>query len=212
MKTDDLIEALVQDAHQPRQSIARRVLAATVFGALVAGTLFAFTLGVRPDIGSAVESWRFNFKVALSAIYMICAWQVSLELARPEIRLSDVVWRLAFAPVLLAAAVLYELLATPPERWLEQAVGNYASTCLLAIPSLSIVTLAALLVALRAGAPRSPVSAGAAAGVLAGCLSAALYATHCPDDSPLFVAVWYALAVGLVTLTGAFAGRWALRW
>jgi hypothetical protein len=108
--------------------------------------------------------------------------------------------------------VLYELLATPPERWLEQAVGNYASTCIVAIPSLSIVTLAALLVALRAGAPRSPALAGAAAGVLAGCLSAALYATHCPDDSPLFVAVWYTLAVGLVTLTGAFAGRWALRW
>jgi hypothetical protein len=66
--------------------------------------------------------------------------------------------------------------------------------------------------ALRAGAPRVPAWAGAVAGLLAGCLSAALYATHCPDDSPLFVAVWYALAVMLVTLAGALAGHRLLRW
>jgi hypothetical protein len=43
-------------------------------------------------------------------------------------------------------------------------------------------------------------------------LSAALYATHCPDDSPLFVAVWYTLAVTLVMLIGASVGHRVLRW
>jgi hypothetical protein len=212
MKTDDLIEALVQDAPRPQLSSAWRVLGATVLGALVAGTLFAFALGVRPDIGRAVETWRFAFKFALSLICMACAWWACLELARPEIRLKDVGGGLAVAPALLVAAVLYELLAIPPAHWSERAVGNYAGTCLLAIPLLSIVPLTALLVALRAGAPRDPASAGAVAGLLAGGLSAALYATHCPDDSPLFVAVWYTLAVSLVMLTGALAGRHVLRW
>ncbi|NJO33150.1 MAG: DUF1109 family protein, partial [Rhodospirillales bacterium] len=54
--------------------------------------------------------------------------------------------------------------------------------------------------------------AGAVAGLLASGLSAALYATHCPDDSPLFVAVWYTLAVGAVVVVGALAGRRVLRW
>jgi hypothetical protein len=103
-------------------------------------------------------------------------------------------------------------MATPRVHWTEQAVGNYAGTCLLAIPLLSIAPLIMLLIALRAGAPRVPASAGAVAGLLAGGLAAVLYATHCTDDSPLFVAVWYTLAVALVVLTGALLGHRLLRW
>jgi hypothetical protein len=54
--------------------------------------------------------------------------------------------------------------------------------------------------------------AGAAAGLLAGGLGAVLYAIHCPDDSPLFVALWYVPAVALVVLAGAAAGSRVLRW
>jgi hypothetical protein len=143
---------------------------------------------------------------------MACAWWACLQLARPEVRLKDVAGWIVVPLALLAVAVLYELAAMPPAHWYELAAGRYARTCLSAIPSLSIVPLAALLIALRAGAPQSPATTGAIAGLLAGGLSAALYATHCPDDSPLFVAVWYTLAVSLVTLTGALAGRRMLRW
>jgi hypothetical protein len=38
-------------------------------------------------------------------------------------------------------------------------------------------------------------------------LAATLYAAHCTDDSPLFVATWYTLATALVTVVGALAGR-----
>ncbi len=72
--------------------------------------------------------------------------------------------------------------------------------------------LAALLVGLRAGAPRSPAMAGATAGLLAGALAAALYATHCPDDSPLFVLLWYVPSIALVALAGAAVGNRVLRW
>jgi hypothetical protein len=212
MKTDDLINALVQDASRPQYSPAQRVLGATLLGALVAGILFVFALGVRSDLSSAFETWRFVFKFALCLVCMACAWWAYLELARPEVRLMDVVGWIAVTPTLLTVAVLYELAVIPPAHWYERAAGLYASTCLSAIPLLSIVPLVVLLIALRAGAPRSPAATGAVAGLLAGGLSAALYATHCPDDSPLFVAVWYTLAVCLVTLTGALAGHRVLRW
>jgi hypothetical protein len=212
MKTDDLIEALVQDVPRPRRPIGERVLGAIVLGALVAGALFVSSLGVRPDIVSAAETWRFVFKSVVSLICMACAWRASLALARPEVRLKDVAGWLAAAPGLLAAGVLYELAAIPPAHWPERMVGNYASVCLIAIPLLSIAPLAAVLVALRAGAPRRPALAGAVAGLLAGGLAATLYAMHCPDDSPLFVAVWYTLAVGAVTAAGALAGGRVLRW
>ena len=35
---------------------------------------------------------------------------------------------------------------------------------------------------------------------------------RCPDDSPLFVAVWYLLAIAIVALTGRVIGARLLRW
>jgi hypothetical protein len=47
---------------------------------------------------------------------------------------------------------------------------------------------------------------------ICGAIGAALYATHCPDDSPLFVAAWYSLAIGFTAAIGALAGSRLLRW
>ena len=43
-------------------------------------------------------------------------------------------------------------------------------------------------------------------------LAAAIYAWHCPDDSPLFVATWYTIAISMVTAVGFLLGRRLLRW
>ena len=43
-------------------------------------------------------------------------------------------------------------------------------------------------------------------------VGALLYATHCPDDSPLFVAIWYGSATAIVVAIGALAGARLLRW
>jgi hypothetical protein len=69
-----------------------------------------------------------------------------------------------------------------------------------------------LLLALRQGAPTRPGVAGAAAGLLAGGIAATFYAAHCTDDSPLFVATWYTLAIGALALLGAAVGQRFLRW
>jgi hypothetical protein len=43
-------------------------------------------------------------------------------------------------------------------------------------------------------------------------MGATVFAMHCMDDSPLFVAIWYTLATGLMALTGLLVGRYVLRW
>jgi hypothetical protein len=84
--------------------------------------------------------------------------------------------------------------------------------CLVAIPLIAVGPLAAFLLALRSGAPTAPRRAGAAAGLVAAGLAATLYAAHCSDDSPLFVAAWYSLAISLVVAAGAVLGPRVLRW
>ncbi|MEA2886540.1 MAG: hypothetical protein QOD11_900, partial [Bradyrhizobium sp.] len=100
-----------------------------------------------------------------------------------------------------------------PQRlpMMTRLVGSNSRTCLTAIPLLSLPLLAAALLALRHGAPTRPTVAGAFAGLLSAGLAATLYASHCTDDSPLFVATWYTLATALVTAIGALAGSKVLR-
>ena len=91
-------------------------------------------------------------------------------------------------------------------------MGVNGVMCLASIIFLSVLPLAATIYALRQGAPMSPALAGAAAGLLAGALGATVFAMNCTNDSPLFVAIWYALAIGFMSMFGLLIGRHALRW
>jgi hypothetical protein len=212
MKTDDLIGALVQDGATRRPSVGVRMTVALAMGGAIALALFALILGVRSDIGSAVQTSRFLLKLAVTGTALACALWACVQLARPDANQGKVLAVLAIAPALLAGAVAYELATIAPDQWPARAIGSNSRICLLAVPLLSIAPLIGLLAALRAGAPRSPLTAGAVAGLLAGALGATLYATHCIDDSPLFVALWYTPTIALMVILGAVAGRRMLRW
>jgi len=212
MKTDALIRTLAEDGATRRPSLARRLTLALLIGGSLAAGLFATTLGVRPDIGAALHTWPFVFKIALALLaYALALWACA-RLASPQVGVRDTLAGLIAAPVLLAAAVGYELLTVAPDAWLTRAVGSNARVCLVAIPLLSLAPLAGALAALRVGAPQSPSTAGAVTGLMAGTFAATLYAVHCPDDSALFVALWYSLAVAIVAVLGAIAGSRVLQW
>nr|MBA3446785.1 DUF1109 family protein [Pseudaminobacter sp.] len=84
--------------------------------------------------------------------------------------------------------------------------------CLTYITLIGIGPLGIFLLALRHSAPTRPALAGAAAGLLAGGISATFYAAQCIDDSPLFVAIWYTIAIGILALIGAAVAHRFCRW
>ena len=59
---------------------------------------------------------------------------------------------------------------------------------------------------------RGPHLAGAVAGLVSGGIAATFYAAHCTDDSPLFVAIWYTIAIAALTAIGAVGARGLVRW
>jgi hypothetical protein len=212
MRTDNLIRALTQDMERPRASILLLLGMAVAVGGVIALLLFLATLGTRPDLAAVVGTWRFLFKLSVPIVTFGAAFWACLQLARPECGVRDVLPALAIGPALALTGVAVELALTPASSWEVRALGRYSGTCLVAIPSLSAVSLMAALAVLKKGAPSSPALSGATAGLLTGALSAGIYATHCPDDSPLFFALWYVAAVSIVVLAGFLCGRRILRW
>jgi hypothetical protein len=210
MKTDQLISALVADRAAARPLSRGLVLALLAGGVISLGIYFAL-FGPRPDLAAALQTWRFDLKVAAMLLALGLAFQLCRTLARPVVP-PHAARRLLLLLVLAVAAVAVELAAVPKDFWRVRLVGGNALVCLTAIPLFALAPLVAILAALRAGAPTSPLRTGAAAGLLAAASGAALYAFHCTDDSPLFVATWYTLAAIPVIVLGAALGHRLLRW
>jgi hypothetical protein len=192
--------------------MAVHVIGAVAVGGLISSALFELVLGVRPDIGNAFETWRFTAKVTIAMACFAAALWATKVAAQPHRPPSKILPALLLPLALLGVAVCFEFLTSPANTWKTRAIGSNSGLCLASITLLSIAPLVALLLSLKAGAPRSPRIAGALAGLLASGLGATLYALHCPDDSPLFVALWYTPPVALMALIGATIGSRMLRW
>lgn len=211
MKTDELISLLAQDA-PVRGRLGAVLTLALAGGAAAALALLGGTIGLRPDLASALETSRVLFKISFTLLLAVLAGWMLFRVGRPGLLLRPRLRFLLLPLGLLLLAVAAELVALPRARWMEALEGLHASFCLVFIPAVAVAPLVAILWALRATAPVDPGLAGAAAGMTAGAIGAAVYALHCPDDSPLFVATWYSLAILIVSAAGYVAGRRLLRW
>lgn len=212
MKTDDLIKALQADVSKPVLPLRRAWVVAAVMATVIAAIAFFILLGPRPDIAAAVHTLRFLFKFALTLTLAGTAFAYLRMLSRPGSDVDRVAPWLMVGPVLIGVAVVAELFAVPADQWAADWQGQNNLVCLVYIPIIGLGPLAAFLAALRHGAPTRPRLAGAIAGLLAGGLAATFYAAHCPDDSPLFVATWYSIAIAILMALGMGLGPRVARW
>lgn len=210
MKTDDLIRLMAEDRQRPVR-LPRRVAAAMAAGGLLALLLLLVTVGPRPGLAAALAGWRVELKIAATALMALLGLRAAFRAGVPgEPWMRRALW--LFLPLgLIGAGIVADLTILPPSQWKAAWLGRHAAFCVFFIPVLSLSPLTLLIAALRHGAPDHPASAGALAGLAAGCLGAAIYAWHCPDDSPLFV-TWYLIGIALSTLAGWLAGRRLLVW
>jgi hypothetical protein len=212
MKTDDLIRAMTSDLAPPGPSIETRFAVMFLPGVLIALVLFAVTLGPRGDLALVAGDMRFLFKFVVTLLLALCSALLVWRLVRPGAPARLQIAVLAFVPLVLAAGVLMELFVLPAGAWCPKLIGSNGLVCLVSIPFFALPMLIAVILALRQGAPTRPTLTGVVAGLFAGGIAAAIYAAHCPDDSPLFVALWYSLGIAIVALVGGLVGRLALRW
>ncbi len=211
MDTDQLIRTLAAD-HAHRARPVGLVLALSLLAAAPVSILMFFAiLGVRPDVMTAMHNPFFDLKFAVTLGLAIPAIAISLHLSRPEAVLKSRAWLLLVPLALLAAGIAGEMMLPQRLPMMTRLIGTNSRVCLTAIPLMSLPLLIGALIGLRHGAPSRPALEGAIAGLLSAGLAATLYASHCTDDSPLFVATWYTIATAGVTAVGAIAGSRVLR-
>jgi hypothetical protein len=212
MDTNELIAALAADTRRPAASLSSVWWRAAGLAIAAAAAVFFATLGPRPDIAMAAETPRFLFKFVVMITLAVSAFGLARALSRPGATWRKVTPYLAAAPALITVAVTVELFLLPPDTWSPTLIGTNGMVCLTSISLIGIGPLAIFLLALRHGAPTRPAIAGAVAGLLAGGIAATLYAAHCTDDSPLFVATWYTIAIAGLGLIGAAGASRLARW
>ncbi|SMD12834.1 hypothetical protein SAMN06297251_13315 [Fulvimarina manganoxydans] len=214
MKTDQLIDSLVADhAARPRPALLS-VWPLAALAMLIDLALFLPTLGPRPDLLSAIGTWRFDAKLLVTGLLAAVSILLLQRLRRPQPAraISRSLKWLLLPALLLALLVGAELLMVPADLWRARAMGTNVVVCLPAITAMGLPLIPLLSEALRRGAPSRPTLSGAVAGLAAGSIAALFYASHCTSDSPLFIASWYGLAIGGLALAGALWGRFVLRW
>lgn len=211
MKTETLIQTLAADIvpeRRPTTFLAGGLIAA--FGVTV--LLVWFLLGFRSDLADTMGDPPSALRFFLAGSLALVSARMVRLLATPGGDRLIRLWPLAALAVVALGALVWAGITTPTEALGMAVVGKTMINCLVSIPLLSLVPVAAVLAALRQGAPTAPGLAGGAAGLCGGGLAAMVYALHCTEDSPLFYVTWYGLAIIGVTLASALIGARLLRW
>jgi len=216
MNTDRLIDILSVDP-EPVDSgqLGKVLLLAIVAGGAAAVALMLATVGLRPDLQSTAHlEW-----LAVKLLFALSVIGAGVPLLSRSIRpgLEDETnWALIFLPFLTAIAVALAvlLIGEPQARgaMLRGATSISSARCLLCIVFFAALPLAAVIWAVRKGAPTRLKLCGGIAGIVAGGIGAAAYAFNCTSDTIPFIAIWYGMAITLCAFIGALLGPRVFRW
>lgn len=206
---DELVDGLEPAPSRPALAIFGPPLAVAALLPLAA---IVFYYGLRPDMGSALMAMPFWIKLALPSILVAAAGVALARLSRPGTSAGPGLMIALAAMAILAVAGLASLASLPAEMRLPVLFGQSWQKCLLSVGAFGLAFLAGGFWALRRMAPVRPHLAGFALGLVAGGLSAAVYALSCGEDALAFIASWYQLGILIISAAAALIAPRILRW
>jgi len=213
MQTDALIRKLSDNlAAVPRDDAQRRIGAGLLAGAASSLLLLLLRYGLRSNLAALVEAPAFAMKLLYTLTLGAGALLAAMRLGRPGTpRLR---WTVLIAPPLIGLAAVTAIQWSQLPGGLQWIFwfGSSWQECPLAMFVLSMPILTGLLWSLGHLAVTRSREAGAAAGLVAGAIGAAIYALHCAETSAGFVLVWYSLGLALCAGAGAVLGSRVFRW
>jgi hypothetical protein len=213
MRTDQLIEHLTNELKPVRRrspwsdALALLVLCAAELA------LFLGMGMMRSDMPVAMHRPSFWWKIATLGLIGLVSGTVaimSLDPARSPRR--GLRWIVALIAVSLASGWLLDASRDGFSTLINRLHWVNGLQCFCNVVVLSVPAIIGLGFLMRRGAPTDPAGTALAAGLTAAAWGAFVFVFACPFDDPLYVAVWYSLGCGAVTLFARFTLPRLTRW
>jgi hypothetical protein len=214
VNTDRLIDVLSANLEPVNRGQLGKALAlAMVVGGVAAFALMLTTVGPRFDFESTPHL-EWTAAKLFFALSIICTGAPFLIRSIRPGRENEAKWAFLFFPLSAAIALTVVMLLLGRDAWGAPLGTRELSSarCIFCIPLFAAIPFAALIWALRQGAPTRLALCGSIAGIVAGGLGAAAYALACNSDMVPFIAIWYSGAIALCGLIGARLGPRFLTW
>lgn len=213
MKTSELIDILGTNVERVKGGKLRNtLLVALTMGAVAVLCLMLVIFGAPTKVfggeyfGLTALALMFTLGlVAAGASFLFRAARPGKPGRRPLVIIG-----LLFLAILSACIVA--LVLADPAAWSGMILGPQWMVCLICIPLFAIAPFVSLVWALRKEAPTNLMWTGAVAGLVAGALSAAVFALHHPGGSVPFIVLWYGGPIIVCAFVGAILGPRLLRW
>jgi hypothetical protein len=213
MSSDRVIEHLVSNLTRVRRrSVARDGL---ILAALCAIELVLFLgLGaMRPDMSTAVELPSFWWKlVSLGVIALVAGAVAIFSLDPVRSPRSGLRWLATIVTICLAAGWIIDASHGGSAGLIARVDWRDGIHCVYQMVLLSVPPVVGLGLLMRRGAPTDTGGTALLGGIAAAAWGAFVFVFACPYDDPLYIAVWYAVGCGLVTLLARLVLPRLTRW
>jgi hypothetical protein len=213
MRTDPLIDRLTHDLKPVRRRTALAdagILA--VLGGFELGLFLAMGF-TRPDMPMAMHLASFWWKlVGLGLIALVSGTVAVVSFNPMRSARRGLRWTVALVAACLLTGWLLDASRDGLAMLLMRLDWQNGVGCFCKMVGLSLPAVVALGLLMHRGAPRDRDGTALAAGLAAAAWGAFVFVFDCPFDDPLYVAVWYSLACGAVTLFARLTLPRLTRW
>lgn len=213
MKTEALIERLSKDLRPVRpSSLLRDALLLIVLGIIEVAVFFGMGF-MHPNMPAAMVEptfWWELVSMGLIAVLGAGIALISINPARSPHR------ALRWIPFLIAVVFATGLLISTSHGGFTHLLARInwrdGIQCTWQVIALSVPPAIALGFLIKRGAPSDRTGTAFAAALAAAGWGAFIFVFAYPSDDPLYIAVWYTVGCGLVTVIGQFVLSRVARW
>jgi hypothetical protein len=213
MSIDPLIDRLASELKPVRRRTAwSDALALLVLCAVELG-LFVVMGMARSDMPMAMHLPSFWWKLgSLGLIGLVSGTVAIMSLDPVRSPRRGLRWIVALIALCLASGWLLDASRDGFSTLIDRLDWRNGLQCVYEMAVLSVPAVIGLGLLMRRGAPTDRAGTALAAGLAAAAWGAFVFVFACPFDDPLYVAVWYSLGCGVVTLFARFTLPRLTRW
>jgi hypothetical protein len=213
MSTENLIARLSENLQPVRtRSVAREATILLVLSAVEVDMFL--TMGfMRPDMPTAMAAPSFWWKLVSMGLIAVLGGGIALISIDPvRSPRSGLRWILVLIAVIFASGWLVDASHDGLAHLLARLDWRHGIQCAWKMIALSVPPVIALGILIRRGAPSDRQGTALAGALAAAGWGAFVFVFACPSDDPLYIAVWYTVGCGIVTIIGQFVLSRLSRW